>query len=146
MAISTKLLVNKFITLDQKIKARDTEVKDLKKLRDELGEQIRTRFEQAGIQSQKSKNGVTVYIKRELWAGFEEGKEAELQAALKEIGHGDMVKEKVNHQTLSAYVREIEEQTYGEDVDPQKVVAALPITLQSVIKVSEVFKVQARKS
>ena len=91
-------------------------------------------FEKSGI-PRTTVRGVTIYVKRDLWAGREEGVTNEVACeALAKAGLGDFAAMRFNTQTLSAYVRECENN--GEP---------LPEEFKGVIKVSETFKIQARK-
>ena len=146
MAATTADLVNEFIDLDKERKGKEGDVEKIKKRMAELEPEIIKRFENAGMQSMKTKTGETCYIRRELWASAAEGAGELLLEVLKAIGLGDMVKEKVNTQTLSAYVREAEKDLFnGLAVDPKELVAALPATLQPALKVSQVFSLRTRK-
>jgi hypothetical protein len=79
-----------------------------------------------------SHDGVTLYIRRELWASLAEGVEIEfLKDAIAATGHDPalIVRERANAQTLSAFVREFDAR--GEP---------LPNSLAAAVKVSETFK------
>lgn len=146
MAVTTADLVNEFIELDAKRKALEGDVDKLKEQLAVLEPQIMQRFENAGMQSMKSKSGVVLYIRRELWAGAAEGAETLLLESLKSIGLGDMVKEKVNTQTLSAYVREVErDQFNGAAQTPDVLAKALPPALQAAVAISERYSLRTRK-
>ena len=146
MAATTADLVNQFIELDDKRKRLEGDVDAIKEELKVLEPQIMDRFENAGMQSMRSKSGVTLYIRREVWAGAAEGAEVLLLETLKSCGLGDMVKEKVNTQTLSAYVREVEKDTFnGASVTPEKLVQALPPALQTAVAVTERFSLRTRK-
>jgi DNA-binding ferritin-like protein len=146
MAATTADLVNEFIELDEQRKGKEGEVDKIKERMAELEPVILERFENAGMQSMKSKMGATIYIRRELWSGAAEGSEVLLLEVLKSIGMGDLVKEKVNTQTLSAYVREVEKETFnGAAVDPNELIKALPEQLQPVLKVTQKFSLRTRR-
>lgn len=146
MAATTADLVNEFIELDEQRKGKEGEVDKIKERIAALEPQILERFENAGMQSMKSKMGQTIYIRRELWSGAVEGAEVLLLEVLKSIGLGDMVKEKVNTQTLSAYVREVEKNVFnGSAVDPTELIKVLPETLQPVLKVTQKFSLRTRR-
>lgn len=147
MAATTADLVNEFIELDEQRKKKEADVESIKDRLKELEPQIMERFENAGMQSMKSKQGTTLYIRRELWAGAAEGAEVLLLERLKAIGLGDMVKEKVNTMTLSAYVREVEKETFnGQTVKPDEILKALPEPLQAAVSLNEKFSLRTRKS
>lgn len=145
MPATTADLVNEFIDLDQQRKGKEEEVGKLKERLQALEGELLTRFENAGVQSMKSKQGVTVYIRRELWASPADGAEVLLLERLKAMGLGDMVKEKVNPQTLSSFVREQEQERLGRNGTPDDVLKILPEPLQSTIKLSERFSLRTRK-
>ena len=75
MAATTADLVNEYIELDDRRKGKEGEVDKLKERMAELEPQIMERFENAGMQSMKSKQGTVIYIRRDLWAGAKEGAE-----------------------------------------------------------------------
>ena len=73
--------------------------------------------------------GWTVYLERKVWAQYPEGRAAAIEA-LKEAGLAkDYVKEDFNHQSLSSYVREAEDE--------------LPDEFEGKIRPVEVFKIKA---
>lgn len=100
----------------------------------ELEEYLKGEFEKSGISS-TTVDGVTCYLHRQLWAKARGGEYARACSALREAGLGQMVEEKFNTQTLSAWVREQE----ASDIE-------LPPALKEVIEVSEVFSVRTRKA
>lgn len=73
----------------------------------------------------------TVYHQSQLWASLSDNRDA-AHAAMKRAGLGDMVKETVNSQTLSSWVREVGEENIPASVAPH-------------IKVSESHRVRMRK-
>jgi hypothetical protein len=77
----------------------------------------------------------TLSPRRELWASCLPGHEEELAIGLRAIGYGDLVRETVNAQRLSAYVREID--AWGGKVPPEIIGA---------VKISEVFKIGVRRA
>mgnify|MGYP003134179461 CR=1 FL=1 len=98
-----------------------------------LQEIILAHFEQNSIQNIKQ-NGVTVYLKRELWAGREERVSNEEAAqALNDAGLSEYIGPTT--QSLSAYLRELDKE--GEP---------LPEKLRGKIKLTETYKIQARRS
>ena len=146
MAATTADLVNRFIELDAARKAKEGEVDAIKEELAQLEPQIMERFENAGMQSMKSSNGVTVYIARQVWASPREGNHAGLVSALQSIGLNDMVKTQCNTQTLSAYVREVEKEIFGENSSPDDLIKKLPEAIQPFIAITEKFAIKARKS
>ena len=147
MAATTADLVNEFIELDEQRKGKDSEIDKIKERMAELEPQIMERFENAGMQSMKSTQGTVIYVRRDLWSGAKEGADVLLLEALKSVGLGDMVKEKVNTQTLSAYVREQEKEQFGQNVSakPEEIIGVLPEPLRNAIAITERFSLRTRK-
>lgn len=147
MAATTADLVNEFIELEDQRKGKEGEIDKIKERLAELEPQIMERFENAGMQSMKSKQGTVIYIRRDLWAGAKEGAEVLLLEALKSVGLGDMVKEKVNTQTLSAYIREQEKDQFGAAVSatPEEIIGVLPEGLREAVNITERFSLRTRK-
>lgn len=77
----------------------------------------------------------TLFPRRELWASCIPGHEQELNDGLKLIGYGDMVRETVNSQRLSAYVRELDAAELP-----------LPTHIAGAVKVTEKFRVGVRRA
>lgn len=146
MAATTADLVNRFIDLDEQRKRKEGEVDTIKEELALLEPLIMERFENAGMQSMKSAQGATIYIRRELWASAADGAELLLLESLKAIGLGDMVKEKVNTQTLSAFVREQEKEHFPGVTRPEDIMKVLPQQLQYALKLTEKFSLRTRKS
>lgn len=147
MAATTKTLVNQFVKWTRVKKKHDAE---LDKAKEELGKletEILKRFEEAGISSMKLKTGGTVHIRREVWAGMLKdvpNAEMLLLEGLKSAGCGDLVKEKVNTQTLSSWVREQAKEQFGDvEKSPEEILAILPEQLQSAMRITEAFKLRA---
>ena len=109
---------------------------ELKNIEDELSsyeEGVMTYFEKNGIQNIK-KNGMTIFLKRQLWAGKEEGiTGAEAVEALKEAGLDDYIGPST--QGLSAYLRELDANGEG-----------IPQELQGKIKLTEKITISTRGS
>jgi len=146
MAATTADLVNRFIELDEQRKAKEGEVDAIKEELKLLEPLLMERFENAGMQSMKSRSGVTVYISRKLWASPKEGNHAGLVAALQSIGLNDMVKTQCNTQTLSAYIREREQELFGGKSSPDELTQKLPEEIRPFIAITEKFDLKARKS
>jgi hypothetical protein len=103
---------------------------DLKQIADQMGDLEKVlleEFSRNGMQNCKV-DGATVYINRRLWAGAAEGKAENLVAALVAIGAGDLVKPKVNSQTLSAWVAEQETDPLGMPILPPEVKELIALT------------------
>jgi hypothetical protein len=85
----------------------------------------------ASLKVETDEGRFTLFPRRELWASGIPGHETELFNGLRAIGYGDMVKETVNSQRLSSYIREIDKA--GE-------------TIPEEIKVTEKFRVGVRRA
>ena len=107
---------------------------EVKQLATELAsreEKLVEEFAQAGIQNIKTATGQTIYLNRQIFARLT-GDQKKSYTALRRAGLGDFIKEGVNTQTLSAYVRELEE--------------VLPKGLQPYINVTEVYRMRMRSN
>ena len=125
--------ITEFIEIMKEEKGLKAELKFVGEAKSKLQEIILEHFEKNGIQNIKQ-NGATVYLKRELWAGREEGVSNEEAAqALKDAGLSEYVGPTT--QGLSAYLRELDKE--GEQI---------PEPLRGKIKVTETFKIQSRSS
>ena len=97
-------------------------------------------FEKTGTQK-ITQNGLTVYLKRDLYAGLcEDGSGSKIseevaKQALKDAGLSDFCLEKINTTGLSAFFRELDEA--GQE---------LPEQLVGKFKANEVFKISSRKA
>lgn len=125
--------IQNFIEVTGREKELKAELKVLGEEKSGLQEIILAHFEQNSIQNIKQ-NGVTVYLKRELWAGREERVSNEEAAqALNDAGLSEYIGPTT--QSLSAYLRELDKE--GEP---------LPEKLRGKIKLTETYKIQARRS
>jgi hypothetical protein len=90
-----------------------------------------------------------LYISRQLWAGLAEDVTHEKAAEVMiSVGLGEYCAPRLNSQSFSAYMRELAIEWAGEDappLTPEEVLKVLPESLRGIIKVSEVFKINARK-
>ncbi len=124
-----------YAKLDKERRTLNARLKKLDTLIEETSHAVLDHFQKIGI-DRVTVDGVTIYVRRQLWAGREDGVTVdEACTALKDAGLPEYAHERVNTQSLSAFVRELD--AAGKP---------LPAELQGVIKVSEVFKVQTRMS
>lgn len=150
MAMTTAALVAKFIALDTARKKKDKDIKDLKEELAVLEAQLLERMRNAGQQSIKTSEGVTLFVERTVWASATEGGQEGLCEALKGLGFDGLVKETTNSQTLSAYVREQETQYRDREarkapLSPEEIKAkVIPAPMRPWLNVSEVFKIKTR--
>lgn len=127
--------LRKYVRLDKEKRELDIKVKKVAAELKESADLVLDYFQRHGM-NQFKVDGITVYMARELWAGREDDVSHEQAcAALEEAGLGDYAGPRINSQSLSAHIRELD--AAG---DP------LPPPLVGVIKVSEVFKIKTRKS
>lgn len=91
-------------------------------------------YAETGTSSIKA-NGATVYLHRQLWARPADGDWDRAVTAAKDAGLGDLVQERFNLNTMSAWVRERE--AAGE---------ALPASFEGAISVAEEFSLRVRRS
>ena len=97
-----------------------------------------SRFGDEGVESVKIKLGkeaFTLFPRRELWASVVAGMEKSLFRLLRRNHYGDLIKEKVNTQSLSALVREFDQAGKG-----------LPASWAKVVKVAEKYRIGTRKA
>ena len=138
--LATKTKLRPYVQLIKKKTQLEEQLRDVKARLDVLEPQIAESFQKEGIQS-TNVDGYTVYLNRQLWAGATDGHKEAMFKVLKaypDESWSFLVKDNVNSQQLSARVRECEQDADGMPI--------LPDELQEVIKVSEVFKIGARKS
>lgn len=116
----------------------------------ELEPIIQEQLQKAGI-DRISKNGITIYIERKLWAKVPDKEAAVERLKATDLAH--YVEEKFNSNAISAYVRELEG-LIGEMLPSCERLAELENLgiklppeaekIKDVIGVSEVFKVRTR--
>lgn len=142
--LKTETLATLFANLDRRRKVMEGLAEEMKKHAGQVEAELLPRFRNSGVQSVKV-SGTTVYVERTLWGGAKDGNMPGLCEALKEMGLDAMVKEGVNAQTFSAYIREQEQALSKTPLPPEELIPKLPEVLQGVVNVSEVFKIRARK-
>jgi hypothetical protein len=125
--------VKEFLQLTLRKRELEEQIKEIDGRLNELQEQSLTLFEREGISSLRL-DGHTVYLHRQVWASVDASNPYAL-AELKRNGLGDLVKPTVNGQTLSAWVRERQE----ED-------KPIPPVLAQYLKISEKYGLRARKA
>lgn len=104
-------------------------MKDLKNKLAKLMPQVEEELLEAGIDSVKM-DGATIGTRTQLWAKAKNGNYEAACEALRKAGLSDLVQERFNTNTLSAYVREL-----NMDDKP------LPESFKDAIDVAEVVKV-----
>ena len=128
-------LVQKFTKLTKQKRELEAQLKMVTELANDVGYQLTEQFSAEGVQSIRTDEGL-VFLKRDIYASIPEDKEVAYDA-FRAAGLGDMVKEGINGNTLSAWVRELETEPGEFD---------LPEAVAQYIKVSEVYKTQMRRS
>jgi len=118
------------------LEKREKEI--IKRVR-ELQPALKSYFDTNPIQA-VTINGYNVKLDRTIWAVSKTGNKEEDCTALKRAGLGQFVSETYNSNTLSAYVRDLE-----EHVEPGNTVE-LPPELAEYFEVKEVFEVRAKKA
>ena len=119
-------------------KAAEELVEGLKEKLTKLEAELLTRMGDEGVASLKvdtPEGRFTLFPKRQLWSSCIPGHEQELHDGLRALGMGDLVKESVNSQRLSSYVRELD--AVGHMVPPE---------VANAIKVTERFTIGVRKA
>ena len=115
----------------------DTLTKNMGKLEEKLLEE----FGEGGL-TRVALGPVTLWLDHKIWASAGGDMDGAV-AALKAAGETDMVKESINRNTLSAWVRE---QAPSKLSSPEEIQAALPGDLSKAIKVTETNNIRVRKS
>lgn len=126
--------LKQFVRLSEQKSELEGALEVVKKNLAELEPEILEGFEELGAQNMNI-DGRTVYIHSQIWAGSVDGNTQALVDSLKANGHGDLVKEQYNSNTLSAWVRELLKN--GEEI---------PAPIQPHINITEKFSVRTRKA
>lgn len=135
--------VQRFAELYDKKKELKDQLGDVKEQLEKLEEELTPEFEKAGVPN-ISVNGRTIYIHKQLWAGYKESREQALEA-LKKAGLEDYVYETYNTNSLSAYFREVyrdAEDEQGFIDDPENILGP---ELKGAIKLTEKVSLRSRK-
>ncbi len=129
-------LLKRIVRLRKEREAAEAKLAKIKTQIDEQEPAVLNWMQEAGISSVKQ-DGITVHIRREVWASVADGNTDFLRDALDAAGidPDTIIRERANTQTLSALVRE-----FDRDGRP------MPNSLAAAVKVSEVFKLGYRAS
>lgn len=136
---------------DQTYKFHKAEMNRAKEVLDELKAACLIEFEQMGVDQMKT-GGRTIYIAHQYWAGAAQDVSNALVAEeLQRLGMQEHVS--FNHQSLSAYVRELARE-HPELVNarneiiatPEEIVAVLPGKLSELCRVSDKIDLKVRKA
>lgn len=129
-------LVRRWVRLNAEKLRLEADLKDVKKELADVEQQVLDEYAETGTQ-RLTVDGTTVYQSRKLWASKRDDVPADdLAAALDEVGQGHLVtRNSVNGQTLSAWVRELEEA--GDPIPPE---------VERLVKVSETYRLGFRRA
>ncbi len=125
--------VKEFLNLTLRKKQLEEELKQVTQGLEVLQGPLLNYFEQHGLSSVKA-DGHTVYLHRQVWASIDTGDPKALEA-MENAGLGAFIRPQVNTQTLSSWVRELEEE--GEKV---------PMSLKPYLKITEKYGLRTRKA
>jgi hypothetical protein len=115
-------------------KSSEAEAEAYKSAANAIEAELIEQFGEAGMQNINI-DGRTIYLHRSTFAQRAAGVDAEdVKAALRAAGATDLITETVNHQTLSAYVREL-----LDDDGP-----GLPPALDGVLELGERYSIRVR--
>lgn len=145
MAVTGINAVKRYAKLYSEKKEAERTLKTAAEGMTELESTVVDYFQKHGV-SKQTVDGLTVHLRRELWAGHEGDADAAC-VALIDAGLQDYAKPRINTQSLSAYCRELDAQDDRPD-DQRQVPAIVAVhpELKGFIKVSEVFKIGVRAS
>lgn len=128
-----------YIECHQREEELKRELAEVKARMEHLEAQAQREMDDLGTQSIRTRSGHTVYLQKELYASLIADKE-KAHAALRRHGLDYLIKDNVNGQSLSAYVREQDREKDENNA------AGLHPELQEVIRVSRRIRVRIRKS
>lgn len=123
--------MRRYVALTQRKRAAEGEVDELKRELARLESKLLEDFERAGVDSMRI-DGMTVYPHRQLFANARDGDKERAVEALRACGLDDYVKEQFNTQSLSAYVRELDEL---EEPLPEPLAEALDVYTKYTLRV-----------
>lgn len=123
--------MRRYVELTKRKRQTEEDLDGLKKELARLEGQLLEDFERAGVDSMRI-DGMTVYPHRQLFANARDGDKERAVEALRACGLDDYVKEQFNTQSLSAYVRELDEL---EEPLPQPLAEALDVHEKYTLRV-----------
>ena len=138
--------LKKFARFDAEKRKIKDRLKVIASEMDALQEPIQQMMEQMEMSAAKV-GDVTVYLKRETWVGKANDSVSgdQIADALKACDLAGFIKsETMNHQSFSAYLRELLK-NHGA-AEPSDLRELLPLEIRALIKVSDKFVVSTRKS
>lgn len=128
--------VKRYAELTSLKRQAKTTLADIQEEMDKIQQEVLDAMGAEGISSLRvdtSEGRFTVFPKRQLWAGIEEGMKMQAIEVLESLGLKDLLSP--NYQSLSSWVREHEDQD-----------RPLPAEFAGVIAVREVFSLGVRKA
>ncbi len=128
--------VRQYAELTAEKRRLTAELEEVKKNLSQMEQHLLDRFGAEGVSQMRvdtDEGSFTVFPKRQIWAGIEEGQKLAAIEVLEKLGLKELLSP--NYQSLSSYVREHEEM--GVD---------LPAEFEGVIAVREVFSLAVRKA
>lgn len=137
-------LAEQYAMLDERKRELDNQLNDVKEKMKEVEDELLTFFEKKGI-SNISIAGKTLYLHRQLWAGYKNDMDNAVEA-LKKAGLNDYVRENFNTHSLSAYFRELYREREEEAKGIIKPEDILDPDLKEEIKLTERVQIRARNS
>ena len=131
--MAAQVKINRYVNLVKKKRDLESQLKKVKAIIEEKEPEILQHFQKHSLQN-INLNGLTLYLKRELWAGRAKGVENEdAIKALQDAGLSEFASNRVNIASLSGYLRELD-----RDSEP------FPKALEGIINLKEVFKIGSR--
>ena len=138
-------VIAKFAKLHKEQKRLKNKLSQIEKEISELEPDIQEIFLETNTQ-RLSSNGITLYVERKMRANIrfpEDEKESEkLRQAFHDAGMGASVKRTINANTLTAWVREIEEDNNAKTVEA--VMKLIPKGIRDHINIAEVINIRGR--
>jgi len=142
--------LREFVSLENRKKDLDAELKAVKQQLDDLEEALVPQFVEDGVQKM-TVDGRTVSLTQDVYASPLNDRE-DVVDALKHSELGQYVAENYNTNSLTAFVREVKREVEsrakdeGRMFDENDVRAALPEPLGRALKISFVHKLSSRKA
>lgn len=135
-------LAQRIIMLDAKLKAAKSEVENAKAELESAKETLRGEFAAQGVDSIKY-HGYTVYAHTSIYAGLNKDGDPDeyddparpAMDALKAHGAGHLVKETVNQNSLTSWVREFDADLNGLPILPEGLAAHIRLSQKDDIRI-----------
>ena len=131
----------KYINLAEQKKSLNDKLETVKGKMSQLEVKLLEEFAEEGM-TRVAVGDTTLWLDHKIWASAGGDMEGAVEA-LKDAGEMDLVKESINRNTLSAWVRE---KAPSKLSSPEEIQAALPGGLSKAIKVTETNNIRVRKS